>query len=231
MISSPDFYSARGTGVLSDGRISHRVAFELFLTNQEVVLYCIPSEGTPHVFIDSKHLNLIGKTGDGDVIRADNLLIRRITYQYIELISNESVYVGDYYDSKKDANRIDYFVTNLFDLNFSFSFHGFTIDIKSERESIKQRISIYWKLPQVGSVISISKPNEPIEEYLKIINFVLWILSLASGRHLSFGIQHIFNDEKNYKAIHNNFSSYSYINGIVPINNLKEYSKSLIKLV
>ncbi len=94
MISSPDFYIVKGIGVLSDGRIPRRVAIELFLTNQEVVLYCMPTEGNPHVFMESKQLSLTGKADSGEVIRADNLLCRRITYQYIELISNESVYVG-----------------------------------------------------------------------------------------------------------------------------------------
>lgn len=231
MISSPDFYYARGIGILTDGIISRRVTVEIFLTNQEVVLYCLPTEGTPHVFLDSEKLSITGKTDDGDVIRADNLLFRRITYQYIELISNESVYVGDYYDSKKYADRIDYYITNLFDLNLAFSFHGYTIEIKSERESIKERISLYWKLPQVGSVITVTKSNDSIKDYLKIINYVLWILSLSTGRHLSFGIQHIFYDEKNYKAIHNNFSSYNHIHDIIPKNSIKYLlSKGLIIL-
>jgi len=231
MISSPDFYTARGIGVLSDGRISRPVAIELFLANQEVVLYCIPTEGNPLVFLDSKQLNLTGKTDSGEVIRADNLLCRLITNSYIELISNEKAYVGDYYDSKKNADRIDFYISNLFDLNLSFSFHGYTIEIKSDRESIKERISLYWKLPQVGSVITVTKPNDPIEEYLKIINYVLWIISLATGRHLSFGIQHIFNEERNYKAIHNNFSSYNFIREIIPSNSIKHLlSKGLVIL-
>ena len=222
MINSPDFYTAKGIGVLTDGKISRRVAIELFLTNQEVVLFCLPTEGSLHLFFDSNQLNLTGKTDSGEVIRADNLLFRRITNSYIELISNEKVYVGDYYDSKKNADRIDFYISNLFDLNFSFTFNGYTIEIKSEGELIKERISMYWRLPQVGSIVTITKPNTSIDEYLKIINFLIWILSLAFGRHLSFGIYHIFNNERNYKAIFNNFSSWYFINSIIPKNNLND---------
>lgn len=231
MISSPNFYIEKGIGVLSDGKISRRVSFEVFLVNQEVVIFCKPAEGAPHIFLDSKRLNLIGKTAGGDVVRADNLFFRMITYDYIELISNEKVYIGDYYDSKSYASRIDFYISNLFDVNLTFSFNDYTIVIKSERESIKQKISKYWKLPQVGSIITIKKASESVEEYLKIINYVLWIVSLATGRHLSFGIQHIFNDERNYKAVHNNFSSYNYIHDIIPINSVKHLlSNGLIKL-
>jgi hypothetical protein len=56
-------------------------------------------------------------------------------------------------------------------------------------------------------------------------------ISIATGRQISFGIQHIYNENRNYKALHNNFSSCNFIKQIVPENSINTFiSNSLGKV-
>jgi hypothetical protein len=222
MIEHPKYFLEKGVGILSNGKTSLNVFFEIFLINQEPVIYCYPDEEYVYEFLLDSRLSLTGNTTTGYVLRADNVFHLDFD-SFIELVSNDKIYIGDYYDSNKNANKIEFYISNLYELNHNFIFEGFNINISSSNEPALQRISIYWRLPQVASLITLEKKNESIDEYLNIINFLMIPISIATGRHISFGIQHIYNDNKNYKALHSNFSSCNFIKQIIPENFLTEF--------
>jgi len=225
MIRNPKIFFDQGVGKLTNGKVTISVFFDIFMTNQEPVIYCYPDKSYHHEFLIDNKLSLTGKTGSGNVVRADNVL--HIDFDtFIELLTNDKIYIGQYYDSKKTADKIEFYITNLFELNHSFSFEGFNINISSSIEPILQRISIYWRLPQVASIITLEKKGETIDEYLNIINFLMIPISVATGRHISFGIQHIYNENRNYKALHNHYSSCNFIEQIVPETSLNAFISS-----
>jgi len=230
MISKPKIFFDQGVGRLTNGKVTISVFFEIFMTNQEPVIYCYPDKSYHHEFLIDNRLSLTGKTVSGNVIRADNVL--HIDFDtFIELLTNDKIYIGQYFDSKKTANKIEFYITNLFELNHKFSFEGFNITISSSIEPVLQRISIYWRLPQVASIITLEKEGETIDEYLNIINYLMIPISIATGRHISFGIQHIYNENRNYKALHNNYSSCNFIKQIVPEDSLNTFISSSLEKV
>jgi hypothetical protein len=225
MISNPKIFFDQGVGKLTNGKVTISVIFDIFMTNQEPVIYCYPDKSYLNDFLLENRLSLTGKTVSGNVVRADNLL--HIDFDtFIELLTNDKIYIGHYFDYKNTANKIEFHITNLFELNHNFSFEGFNINISSSIEPILQRISIYWRLPQVASIITLEKEGETIDEYLNFINFLIIPISIATGRHISFGIQHIYNENRNYKALHNNFSSCNFIKQIIPDTSLNAFISS-----
>lgn len=57
----------------------------------------------------------------------------------------------------------------------------------------------------------------PIVNYTEIINYIKQLLSLATGKMLSSGIQHFYLGKKKFTLIQNNFASSNCIKPIIPI--------------
>jgi hypothetical protein len=221
MIKEPKYFFDKGYGTLSNNKFKTDVEFELFLISGEVVIYCKTKKLSPFVFVNSDNLTLSGFTEENKKIQANNLLAPLITNDFIELVPNPFVFIGDYFDNFYD--QISFPITNLFDVRLDLNFNGFDINIKPHGEKIQERISRYWKIPQVGTIIKLTKKTEVITNYEVTINSIILLLSLAKGRHISFAVMKQYQKDKQLTVLGNKFCSNNYIHEIVPTSYLSDF--------
>ena len=221
MIDKPKYYKVEGVGNLFAGKYNFNVPFQLYLINQVVVIYCklgsLPMMGSN--FIDYSHdWTLRGNTIEEKPFFASELLITELNNEFVELICNKNVVIGEYFDST--ADHVVFPLANLFNIDFETYIDGFKINVKSQNNRIKENISKYWKIPQIGSELILEKANEKIDSFTKIARFITYLLSLGTGRQLNIGIQNYKLGNKNYTLIQNNFDSANFINQLLPPNDL-----------
>lgn len=215
MIQSPTYYKIDGEGALYVGKYNFKANFEVFLINSESVIYCT-IEGSPVFKIDidySNNWSLKGITNDRRSFFATNLMITNLNNDFIELISNNNIIIGDYFDFA--ADKVIYPIANLFDINFETNFNEFKITVKSDRNNIRKNVSKYWGIPQVGSELILEKNNEPIDSYTQIANYIIRLLSLGSGRQLAINIQNFYNATKSFTLLQNSFISSDFIGSLL----------------
>jgi hypothetical protein len=231
MIESPAYYKTEGNGKLYVGRYNFKVEFQVFLINQDCVIYC-KMDKSPDLEIDidySTNWSLKGFTKDKRSFFATHLMITELNSGFIELITNNRIIIGDYFDFA--ADKIVYPLANLFYINFETNIYDFKISLKSERRSIKKNISNYWGIPQVGAKLILEKNNEPIDSYTKIANYILQLLSIGSGRHLAISIQNFFYESKRYTLLQNNQMSSNYISPLLLQNEYPNLLKEGIPIL
>ena len=211
MIESPTYYKTEGDGKLYVGKYNYKVEFQVFLANQDCVVYC-KMDKSPDLEIDidySTKWSLKGVTKDKRTFFATHLMITQLNSEFVELISNNNIIIGDYFDFA--ADKIVYPLANLYDINFETKIYDFKISLKSEIQSIKKNISRYWGIPQVASELILEKNNEPIDSYTEIANYIIQLLSLGN-------IQNFFSESKRYTLLQNNQMSSNSISTLL-LNN------------
>lgn len=231
MIESPHFYHIKGNGRLYLDKYSFKVSFQVFKANHDAVIYCIMDENP---FFSLSHLkgddwSIDGYTMDGEKFFATNLMVTHLNQDFVELFPLNNIIIGDYFDFTADT--IEYPIANIFNINLDFSFEGYQISLSSNKDSLKKNISRFWGIPQVDAKIVIEKPNESIEDYTMLVNYIIRLLSLATGRHLSIGIQKFYSKTKHYTLIRNDFSSSNYIYSIVPDYELSSFLENAIPVL
>jgi hypothetical protein len=222
MISSPKFYKIIGSGKLLNTDFETNVSFEFFLINKRIVIYCHLDDSNTSLIIKKFRLfngfdsyyKIIVITEDKKNFIADKLMITCLRDDFIELISNSQIEIGD--SSKDIADKVIYPLSNLFPYNFHLDYNGFRINLESEKDSIKKNIATYWEIPQIAAKLFIEKLNEKIENYILLANYGIRLLSLFSGRYLSISEQYFYPDTNDLVIFQNNFSSFLGINEILP---------------
>ena len=222
MIESPGYFKTEGEGELYVGKYKFLVSFQVFLINQDSVIYC-KMDGSPVFAIDidySTKWSLKGTTIERNSFFATDLIITQLNGDFVELISNNNIIIGDYFDFAVD--RVIYPLANLFDLNFEATVDDFRITVKSERNSIKKNISKYWGIPQISSELIVEKDNEPIDSFKEIANYIIRLLSLGTGRHLVINIQTFFSKSKSFTLLQNAYVSPAYIGSLLLANDFPD---------
>jgi hypothetical protein len=229
MIRNPEYFVTKGLGKLNSDRFKIDISFEIFLINQKIAIYCYQNEYNPISLIDKfklmgefdKYFSITGITEKNENIQAINLIMTALNDKFIELISNSQIVIGSYFEPF--AEKIIYSISNLFGYNFNLEYNGFKIEVASEINSIKENISKFWEIPQVASRITLSKEIDSVENYTLLINHFFRLLSLGTGRQLSFGKQHLYQKDKDFTILQNNFSSHKGVREIIPSNRIKDF--------
>lgn len=229
MIRNPEYFVVKGHGKLNNDEINIAISFEVFLINKRIVIYCYLNDSKTitvknSFFLINKfdtYCTITGITETNQNFVASKLLMTQLNDKYIELISNSQVIIGSYFELF--ADKVVYPISNLFGFNFNIDYAGYKIVLVSEKNSIKKNISTYWEIPQIAASITLSKETESIENYTFLINDLIRLLSLATGRHLSISIQHFYNKDKDFIILQNNFSSHKGISKIIPEFLIKDF--------
>lgn len=232
MIEKPEYYKIEGEGNLFAGKYNFNVVFNLYLINQVVVIYCKPDHLPIFAFdiIDySNDWTIKGNTSEKELFFASELLMTEFNNEFIELISNNNVIIGEYFDTK--ADQVTFPLANLFNIDFETYIDGFKIKVRSQKNQIKERISKYWKVPQIGADLVLEKANEKVDSYSKIARLITYLLSLGTGRQLNIGIQKYKSGNKSYTLIQNNFDSASFITELLLPNDLPRLLTEGIKVL
>lgn len=220
MIERPEYFMVEGIGSLFAERYNFNVVFQLFLINQEIVIFC-KMDRPPVLEIDidfSHNWTLKGNLKQERPFFASNLMITQLNEEFIELISNGNAIIGEYFEST--ADKVIFPLYNLFNTEFETKIDDFIIKIKPGENRISENISKYWRIPQIGAELILEKEGGTINSFIKIAHYVTSLLSLGTGRQLSIGIQKFKSRGKSFTLIQNNFASPNYISPILLSNDL-----------
>lgn len=115
MIGSPKYFHITGNGELISNDQRFKVDFEIFLINQQSVIYC-KTDFNPAVSVLNRGFedwSLKGYTNSKEYVFATDLTITEFINNFIELVSNNNIIIGDYFNVF--ADKIEYPINNLYE--------------------------------------------------------------------------------------------------------------------
>ncbi|NQU52072.1 MAG: hypothetical protein HQ522_05990, partial [Bacteroidetes bacterium] len=195
------------------------VTFRYYLINEKGVLFCTSFETLPisHKFsLYKSKWNIIGRTKEGNPFRSLDLFITKFDGEKeFEFELQKDIIIGEILTDKTN-NAATYKVLNLFAEDFKFNYKGFSVDIKNISTKEHELIEKYWQIPQFTSIIRLTKKGERQEEYDKLINSLIMLLTLATGKSLSFPVQEFEKDGRSIVLVNNARSTSRKIQSIIP---------------
>ncbi|NQU52462.1 MAG: hypothetical protein HQ522_07975 [Bacteroidetes bacterium] len=168
------------------------VEFRYYLINEKGVLFCTSFEPLPvlqRIALYKFKWTIIGLTEGGISFRSLDLLITNFDGEKeFEFVPQKDIIISEILTDKTN-DAATYKVLNLFTEDLKFNYKGFSVDIENISSREHELIEKYWQIPQFTSIIKLTKKGEVLEEYDKLINSIIMLLTLATGKSLSFPVK------------------------------------------
>lgn len=229
MIENPEYILVEGTGELSNIIDKVKVNFKVFLINQKIAFYCTIMPNNQLNFPFSNPWSFKGHTASGESIQCNSLLFIDLIDNNVELLPNTNVIIGSFFDSF--ADMAIYRIYNLYDLNFDIYFSDYRISVRTDENSIGKNISYFWEIPQSGGEIILQKETANIEETGRLIELILYLLSIASGRDNKIQQRTFSRGNRQFSILQNNIVSSHKIVPILEDENIPKFVRSAVAVI
>lgn len=226
MFEKPQFLKYSGTAKLFTDSYQVNVSFKYYLIKTNGILFCTSNQQISlkqRVNISEERWCIEGITEEGKPFYTVDLFLTKFNgNDEFEFVPQKDIIIGDII-KESNIDRAIYFVYNLFILEFEFEYLGFKIIVEKLSNSDHELITKYWEIPQIGSRITLTKKDSSKEDYTFLINYIVQLLSFATGKNLSFPYREFVKNEKSMILISNARSTEKGIQNIIDNKDLSGY--------